>query len=145
MTSSGFRVSRTAVQKLTIELLGALDEEIALCCERETRADLAATAEGSLRVLWDLSSVIGYSIEARGVIVRLQRFLARKAQRTAYIAPDATPRSLALWAARMGDEAGACIAADRAGAEAWLSGLGSSNKFPRAALSLAMAKKQAAG
>jgi hypothetical protein len=122
MTSPGFRVSRTAVQRLTIELLGVLDEETALRCERETRTDLAAAADGSLRVLWDLSTVTSYSLEARGVIVRLQRFLAQKAQRTAYVAPDATPRSLALWAARMGNEAGACIAADQAGAEAWLSG-----------------------
>lgn len=120
MTSPGFRLYRNASRRLTIELAGEIDESTALYCERETRADLALVADASLRVVWDLSAVTGYSLDARVVLVRLQQFLTIKAERTAYVAAEATARSLALWAARMGDEARACIAADRDAAEAWL-------------------------
>jgi hypothetical protein len=120
MTTPGFRLYRNASHRLTIELAGEIDEETALYCERETRADLALVPDGSLRVVWDLSGVSGYSLDARVVLVRLQQFLASKAQRTAYVACEPTARSLALWAARMGDEARACIAADRDAAEDWL-------------------------
>jgi hypothetical protein len=122
MTNPGFRVCRSAIDQFRVELAGTIDEEIALSCERETRVELALVADGSLRVMWDLSAVVGYSLEARMVIVRLQRFLTAKADRTAYIAADATPRSLAVWAARMGNDARACIAADYDGARTWLSG-----------------------
>src|ERR1700742_1367078 len=105
MTNSGFRISRNAHQKLRVELSGDIDEEVALGCEREARTQLALAGAGTLRVLWDLSGVRGYSLEARVVIVRLQRFLTTKAVRTAYVAEEATPRSLALWAARMGNDA----------------------------------------
>jgi hypothetical protein len=120
MTSPGFRLYRNASRRLTIELAGEIDESTALYCERETRADLALVADASLRVVWDFSAVTGYSLDARVVLVRLQQFLTSKAERTAYVAVEATARSLALWAARMGDEARACIAADRDAAEAWL-------------------------
>jgi hypothetical protein len=122
MTNLGFRVCRSAIDQFTVELLGTIDEEIALSCEREARAQLALVADRSLRVMWDLSAVVGYSLEARMVIVRLQRFLTTKADRTAYVAADAAPRSLAVWAARMGNDARACIAADHEGARAWLCG-----------------------
>jgi hypothetical protein len=121
MTNSGFRL-RNAVQRLTVEMVGAIDEEIAMRCEREARAQLALSAEGSLRVLWDLSAVTSYTFEARVVIVRLQRFLSTKADRTAYVAVHPTPRSLALWVARMGNDARGCIAADHDSAETWLTG-----------------------
>jgi hypothetical protein len=122
MTNLGFRVSRTALDRFTVELAGTIDEEIALTCERETRVQLALVADASLLVLWDLSAVVGYSLEARMVIVRLQRYLTTKADRTAYIAAEPTPRSLALWAARMGNDSRACIAADHDSARAWLAG-----------------------
>jgi hypothetical protein len=124
MTNSGFRVSRSAIDQFTVELAGTLDEETALAYERETRVQLALVVDSSLRVLWDLSAVEGYSLEARMVLVRLQRFLTIKAERTAYVAAEATPRSLALWAARMGNDARACIAADHESAAAWLTGRG---------------------
>jgi len=122
MTNPGFRVYRNALKRLTVEMAGAIDEDLAMRCEREARAQLALAAERSLRVLWNLSAVESYSFEARVVIVRLQRFLSTKADRTAYVAVAATPRSLALWAARMGNDARACIAADHESAEAWLAG-----------------------
>ena len=120
MTNPGFRIYRNAYLRFTVEIVGAIDEDLALRCEREVRAQLALAAEGSLRVLWDLSAVESYSFEARMVIVRLQRFLASKAARTAYVAVAAAPRSLALWAARMGNDGRACIAADHESAETWL-------------------------
>jgi hypothetical protein len=120
MTNAGVRLYHDASHRLTIELGGELDEPLALYCECEVRVDLAQAASRSLCVLWDLSAVTGYSLEARLVLARLQQFLAGKALCTAYVAPAAATRSLALWAARMGEQVDACIAADRPAAEAWL-------------------------
>jgi hypothetical protein len=126
MALTSFRVHRSpSAQRLTIELNGEIDEDAALGCERETRARLAATAERSLHVLWDLSGLTGYTLAARAAIVRLQCFLTGKAQRTAYVAPHAMTRSLALWTARMGNQSQACIAADQDAADTWLSGANS--------------------
>jgi len=120
MTFAGFRLYRDATRRLTLELAGEVDEAAALALECEARVDLALVAGGSLRVLWDLSAVRGYTLEARVVLARVQQFLATKSRGTAFVAPQLTTRSLALWAARMGDGRPACIAADRAAAEAWL-------------------------
>jgi hypothetical protein len=136
MTSSGFRIARNTYQQLRLELAGDVDEEIALSCERETRTQLTLATAGSLRVLWDLTCVRSYTLEARVVIVRLQRFLTTKAARTAYVAADATPRSLALWAARMGSDERACIAGDQDSADAWLAGRGDPNTLVRSIASV---------
>lgn len=120
MANPSFQLFRSASQTLRLQLSGDLDEAVALHCERETRVDLTLVVEPSLRVLWDLSALSSYSLESRVVVVRLQQFLAAKALRTAYVANTPAARSLALWAARMGDQSAACIAADVAAAEAWL-------------------------
>jgi hypothetical protein len=120
MANARFQLFRSAAQALTLQLSGDLDESVALHCERETRADLTLVAQPSLRVLWDLRALESYSLESRVVVVRLQQFLSTKALRTAYVANTPAARSLALWAARMGDQSAACIAADLGGAEAWL-------------------------
>jgi hypothetical protein len=122
MANTCFQLFRSASQTLTLQLSGDLDEATALHCERETRADLQLVVRPSLRVLWDLSALDSYTLESRVVVVRLQQFLSTKALRTAYVANSQAARSLALWAARMGDQSAACIAADHAGAEAWLRG-----------------------
>jgi hypothetical protein len=122
MANPSFQLFRSASHTLTLRLSGDLDEAVALHCERETRADLTLVVQPSLRVLWDLRALSSYSLESRVVVVRLQQFLAAKALRTAYVANTAAARSLALWAARMGDQSAACIAADGAAAEAWLCG-----------------------
>lgn len=120
MANARFQLFRSASQTLTLQLSGDLDESVALHCERDARADLMLVVRPSLRVLWDLRALDSYSLESRVVVVRLQQFLSTKALRTAYVANTQSARSLALWAARMGDQSAACIAADLSGAEAWL-------------------------
>ena len=120
MANTCFQLFRSASHTLTLQLSGDLDEAGALHCERDTRADLTLVVRPSLRVLWDLSALTSYSLESRLVVVRLQQFLSTKALRTAYVATTPAARSLALWAARMGGQSAACIAADLGGAEAWL-------------------------
>jgi hypothetical protein len=120
MANARFQLFRSASHTLTLQLCGDLDEAVALHCERDVRADLMLVVRPSLRVLWDLSALDSYSLESRVVLVRLQQFLSTKALRTAYIATTPAARSLALWAARMGGQSSACIAADRGGADAWL-------------------------
>jgi hypothetical protein len=120
MANSSFQLFRSASHTLTLQLSGDLDEAVALHCERETRADLTLVVRPSLRVLWDLSALSSYSLESRVVVVRVQQFLSTKALRTAYVANTPAARSLALWAARMGGQSAACIAADQSGAHGWL-------------------------
>ena len=123
MASGYFQVHRSLASQLNLRLGGAIDEEIVLGCERETRMRLSLVERGALDVLWDLSTVESYTFEARIVLVRLQRFLAEKAARTVYVAADLPGRSLALWAAHMGGHGRMlCITADLAGAMAWLAG-----------------------
>ncbi len=124
MTDSLFQVERTRPDELTLRLGGVLDENAALGCEREARAQLSLAKNGSQRILWDLREVTGYSLEARAVVVRLQRFLADKAQRTVYVATRPEPRSLALWAVHMAGHLDACIATDLESAQAYLRGRG---------------------
>jgi hypothetical protein len=120
MANARFQLFRSASDSLTLQLSGDLDESVAMHCERETRADLMLVMRPSLRVMWDLSALQSYSLESRVVVVRLQQFLSTKALRTAYVANTPAARSLALWAARMGGQPSACIAADLSGADAWL-------------------------
>ena len=120
MANTCFQLFRSASHTLTLQLSGDLDEAVALHCERDTRADLMLVVQPTLRVLWDLSALRSYTLESRVVVVRLQQFLSTKALRTAYVANTAPARSLALWAARMGGQSAACIAADQGGADAWL-------------------------
>jgi hypothetical protein len=120
MANTCFQLFRSASHTLTVQLCGDLDEAVALHCEREARADLTLVVRPTLRVLWDLSELRSYSLESRVVVVRLQQFLSTKALRTAYVAKTPAARSLALWAARMGGQSAACIAADHGGAEGWL-------------------------
>ena len=68
MTYARFRLNRTASRRLTIALVGELDERIALACECEARVVLALVTDGTLRVLWDLSAVTGYTLETRDSI-----------------------------------------------------------------------------
>ena len=127
MASGTFRVQRSTQTQLTLQLGGEIDEETVLGCERETRSRVSLVEPNSLHVVWDLRDVVSYSFEARIVLVRLQRFLASKALRTAYIAGEPVARSLALWAAHMAGHAAqapispTCIVPDLPSANAWLS------------------------
>lgn len=119
-----FQVDRSRPDELTLRLGGVLDEDTALGCEREARAQLGLAKNGSQCILWDLREVTGYSLPARAVLVRLQSFLADKAQKTVYVATRPEARSLALWAVHMAGSLDACIATDLEGAMAYLRGRG---------------------
>lgn len=122
MPICSFQLGRTLLDELAIELSGTLDENTALLCEREVRTQLNLARNSSLRVLWDLRELGGYSLDARDVLVRLQCFLADKASRTVYVAERAEPRSLALWVVRMANHRDAHIAPNLDLARAWLRG-----------------------
>lgn len=120
MAICSFQLTRTLLDELAIELSGSLDENTALLCEREVRTQLHQARDASLRVLWDLRALEGYSIPAREVLVRLQRFLADKANRTVYVAARTEPRSLAVWVLRMANHRDGHVARDLDAARAWL-------------------------
>jgi hypothetical protein len=112
MAICSFQLNRTPLDELAIELSGTLDEHTALLCEREVKTQLNQARAASLRVLWDLRALEAYSIEAREVLVRLQRFLSEKANRTVYVATRPEPRSLAVWVLRMANHRDGHVAQD---------------------------------
>jgi hypothetical protein len=122
MALPGYQLERCLLDEIVIRLHGDLDETTLLACERDARAQLSLAKPGSLRVLWNVLDVTGYTIEARAVLARLQIFLADKAERTVYAAERAEPRSLALWAVHMAGAWQARIAQDVERAQAWLRG-----------------------
>lgn len=122
MPTPPFTVSRVQPEEICIALHGALDEETALACEREVRTQLSLSKDGSLHVLWDLHELTSYTLDARAVLVRLQKFLASKASRTVYVAERPEPRSLALWAVHMAGHWHAHLSVDVETARAWLRG-----------------------
>jgi ABC-type transporter Mla MlaB component len=101
MGAGHFEICRSSADRVELELSGELSESTLLDCEAELRAQLCATKAGGIKVVVDLRRVKGYSLEARMLLVALQRFLGDKASQTAFIAASAAGRSLALWVAHM--------------------------------------------
>ena len=101
MGAGRFVILRKAADQLEVELAGELSERTLVACEAEVRAQLSVIKPGCVKVLIDLVSVQGYSLEARDGLVALQRHLGNKAAQTAYVAESPAGRGLALWITHM--------------------------------------------
>jgi hypothetical protein len=110
------------VDRFEVELKGELSERTLLACEAEVRTQLSAAKAGGVKALIDLFGVEGYSVEARDVLVTLQRFLGGKASQTAFISDSALGRSLALWVAHMTEGQVIKSFSRHEDSTAWLSG-----------------------
>jgi hypothetical protein len=117
-----FEILRRAADRLEVELAGELGERTLVQCEAEIRTQLSVIKSGGVKVLVDLVAVKGYSLEARDVLVTLQRFLGSKASQTAFIADSPSSRSLALWLAHMTQGQVIKSFGRREDALAWLAG-----------------------
>ncbi|HEX7480543.1 MAG TPA: hypothetical protein VF331_22275 [Polyangiales bacterium] len=124
MVAPAYQIERRLPDELCIRLSGELDEATLLACESDARGRLRLAKPGSLRMLWDLLEVTGYTLEARSVLAHLQGFLAEKADRTVYVARHSQARSLSLWAVHMAGARQARIADDLEHALGWLRGSG---------------------
>ncbi len=122
LTVASFQIERCSPDELEIVLAGRLEEEVLLGCERELRTQLRLAKPASLRVLIDLRSMDGYTLDARTVLVRVQRFIAEKACRVVFVVDRPEPRSLALWAVHMAGPWNAQMASDAHDARAFLRG-----------------------
>jgi hypothetical protein len=122
MGAGRFVILRKAADQLEVELAGELSEHTLVSCEAEVRTQLSVIKPGCVRVLIDLTSVQGYSLEARDGLVALQRHLGNKAAQTAYIADSPAGRGLALWITHMTQGQVVKSFARRDDAEAWLGG-----------------------
>lgn len=122
MAVGHFGICRRAVDRFEVELKGELSEQTLLACETEVRTQLSVTKTGGVKVLIDLAGVEGYSLEARDVLVSLQRFLGGRASQTAFISDSALGRSLALWVARMTEGQVIESFSRREDSTVWLSG-----------------------
>jgi hypothetical protein len=122
MSTAAFHIERSHTDEVGVLLSGCLDESVLLSCERELRMQLGLAKSASLRVLIDLRGVTGYTLDARTVLVRMQRFIAVKASRVIFVVDRPEPRALALWAVHMAGPWDARMAADPSDARAFLRG-----------------------
>lgn len=104
--------------------IGTLSVESVNSLERQLRQRLDSRAPRSLAVLIDLREAGGFDLEIRGALVELQRLLAARSRRTAYVSDRAHLRGLALWAMGRADDQNAKVFMSLEAAEEWLGSQG---------------------
>jgi hypothetical protein len=120
MALFGYSFARPFLDRFEIRLTGELDEAAMLQVETELGIRLAHAPMRQLHVIFDLRCVDDYSLQARDVFVRIQKFVASRARRTAYVADRPNLRALALWAVRISKDSSAQVVVSMPDAEAWL-------------------------
>lgn len=115
-----YLISRNDSHRIDVYLNGSLERDVLVELETELRVQLASAPSGRLHVCVDLRRVDEYSLEARDVLIRLQRYVAGRAAGTVYFASGPAMRALALWAIRMSGDKNAHAVAGPREADPWL-------------------------
>lgn len=90
--------------------------------EAEVLRALEASAPASLLVTIDLCGLVDCHIFARTVLVRVQKAIAVKARRTAYLADRPRFRGLGQWIAHLAADGNARAVVSQQQLDEWLSG-----------------------
>lgn len=106
--------------RLVVTLCGDLDVAGADALAVELRRRLESASPGSHEVYYDLDGLTRCSVDARSALLRIQRFLAGVARRTAYVANRPLFRGVGLWICHQAPDANARTFAAAAHAHAWL-------------------------
>lgn len=106
--------------RVVVGLRGAFDTADAGAFAEELRRQLASVTPGSIEVYFDLDELTRCSIDARTILLDLQRFLGHVARRTAYVANRPLFRGIGLWICHMAPDANARTFAVAVHADAWL-------------------------
>jgi len=106
--------------RLTVSLLGEVDEEAIAALDRELRSQLARAASKSYEILFDLGGVRRCSAGARSAIAKLQEYIREIARRTAYVANRPAFRGLALWVCHIARDGNARTFPSLVEANIWL-------------------------
>lgn len=115
-----YLISRSDSHRIDVHLDGSLERDVLMELETELRVHLASAPAGRLQVCIDLRRVDEYSLEARDVLIRIQRYVAGRAAATLYFASGPAMRALALWAIRMSGDRNAHAVAGPHQADPWL-------------------------
>lgn len=115
-----YAIERGSSGQLRVVLQGAIDEGAVTACGAKLNEALAGATPA--RVLFDLCLVSSLSTDARHALAELQRTLAPKVARTAYLANRPFLRGEALWVVHMADDSNAKPAMNERQAEQWLAG-----------------------
>ena len=91
-----FTYERSEEHLVRIRLCGELSAETLAEFETEARVQLSLVKRERFSVCIDLRQVSDFTIEARDILERAQRIMARKAARTIYIADGSRASGLAL-------------------------------------------------
>jgi hypothetical protein len=81
--------------------MGPIDEQAASALEKAVAEAIGTLEKGTFNVVFNLRGVTDVSLDARPVLVKVQKLLATKAKRTAYYDDRPTFRGLALWIAHL--------------------------------------------
>lgn len=107
--------------RLVVRLGGEFDDVMAEQLEKAL-GEILEKRSGAFHTLVDLCGLEECSVFARTVLVRIQRALAAKSQRTAYLANQSRFRGLGLWICHLAEDPNARAVVTEEAAEAWFQG-----------------------
>jgi anti-anti-sigma regulatory factor len=107
--------------RLVVTLRGELDEPTAQRLAQALRDKTAAATPGAYDVVFDLNGLRRCSVEARGVLADLQRYLGGCTRRTAYVTNRPIFRGLALWVCHTAPDSNARTFPSLGHAKTWMS------------------------
>jgi anti-anti-sigma regulatory factor len=106
--------------RLVVTLRGELDEPTAQRLAQALRDKTAAATPGAYDVVFDLNGLRRCSVEARGVLADLQRYLGGCTRRTAYVTNRPIFRGLALWVCHTAPDSNARTFPSLGHAKTWM-------------------------
>ncbi|MEZ4384451.1 MAG: hypothetical protein R3A79_24190 [Nannocystaceae bacterium] len=106
--------------RLSVNLRGELDEPAAQRLSQALRDMTAAATPGAYDVVFDLNGLRRCSVEARGVLAELQRYLGGCTRRTAYVTNRPIFRGLALWVCHTAPDSNARTFPSLGHAKSWM-------------------------
>lgn len=117
-----FEVRLLPGNRVRADLYGALDQSTAQELEKEMLKVCGQFPPKSLEVLISLVGTTNCALEARPVLAHMQKELAPRARRTAYVDERPLMRGMALWVMHLAADGNAKAVSTEAQAEQWLQG-----------------------
>lgn len=120
--SANFNIRQVSPEEVRVELFGHLDARSAELLETDLAAAIGKLPAGSFGIHINTIGMTDCSMDARPVLVKLQKRLAAAARRTVYVDDRARFRGLALWVMHLAEDPNAKAVATIEQARQWLAG-----------------------
>jgi hypothetical protein len=115
-----YSVKQPTPYELQVELFGEFDAKTAADLHRDVRSAAEKLAPRTFSVIFNLVGLTDCSMEARPALVEIQRTLALRASRTAYLDDRPRFRGLALWVMHLAEDPNAKAVATPEQARQWI-------------------------